>query len=133
MRAKRLCSMLLLCTLVLGCFAMPVSAANIPDGDLIMPLASGSFRHTISPKAIAAIDAKFYLDVGETVAYDCTYTPGSASLDFGVIAPDGLFYSLNCTSGSIDKSLRVTQAGSYTLVIRNNENYAVTVSGTVRY
>lgn len=125
--------MLLLCALVLGCFAMPVSAANIPESDCIMPLASGSFRHTLSKNSVVPFDAEFFLDIDETVSYDCTYTPKSASLDFGVIAPDGLFYSLNCTSGSINKSLRVTQAGSYTLAIRNNENYAVTVSGTVRY
>ena len=64
---------------------------------------------------------------------NCTYTPKSASVDFGFIAPDGLFYSLNSTSGSIDKSIKVNQTGAYTLAIRNNENYAVTVSGTVKY
>lgn len=133
MIAKRLCSMLLLCALVLGCSAMPVSAANIPDGDLIMPLASGSIHYTLPKNSVVPIDVEFYLSSGETVSYDCTYTPKSASVDFGFIAPDGLFYSLNSTSGSIDKSIKVNQTGSYTLVIRNNENYAVTVSGTVRY
>lgn len=133
MRSKRLCSILLLCALVLGCFAMPVSAANIPDGDLIMPLASGSFRHTLSKNSTVAIDAEFYLDTGDTISYNCTYTPKSASIDFGFVAPDGLFYSLNSTTGSINKSIRVNQTGSYTLAIRNNENYAVTVSGTVKY
>ena len=133
MKSKRFCSMLLLCALLLGCFATPVSAANIPDSDLIMPLASGSIRYTLPKNSVVPIDAELYLSNGETVSYDCTYTPKSASVDFGFIAPDGLFYSLNSTSGSHNKSIKVSQRGEHQLAICNNENYAVTVSGTVRY
>lgn len=70
---------------------------------------------------------------GDTISYNCTYTPKSASVDFGFIAPNGLFYSIKCTSGSVNESIEVNQTGQYTLAIRNNASYTVTVTGTVKY
>ena len=130
---KQFWSVLLACALTLCCTVFPISAAEPHEESFSISRVSGRLSETIPAKNIAYFGDSFSLDKDETVAYNCTYTPKSASVDFGFIAPDGLFYSLNSTSGSINKSIKVTQRGQYTLAIRNNESYAVTVTGTVRY
>ena len=62
-----------------------------------------------------------------------SYTPFSVSVDFGIIAPDGLFYSVNTTTGSFDKTIQVTQTGQYTMAVRNNSSTTISVSGYVKY
>ena len=90
-------------------------------------------NNSFPAKLISPITQPFSAAKGDTIKYDCTYTPKSASMDFGYIAPNGLFYSIKCTSGSINKSIEVGQTGQFTLAIRNNGDYVVTVTGTVRY
>ena len=132
MLRKRFASAVLACMLLFSCSLVPAMAAEVPNTQIVMPRASGRLDYALSP-GITLIGEKFSQEIGETVKYDCTYTPKSASVDFGVIAPDGLFYSYNCTSGSINKSFKADQRGQYQLAIRNNESYAVTVTGTVKY
>ena len=135
MRRKRFGIILLSCVLMLSSAVMPVSAAEFPNngnGAVVMR-AAGRLDSSIPAKTLAPINVAFSLEKGDMIEYDCTYTPKSASVDFGYIAPDGLFYSINCTSGSFNKSFKVNQTGQYTLAIRNNASYAVTVTGTVRY
>lgn len=47
--------------------------------------------------------------------------------------PDGYFYGLSGSNGSIDKGIRVEQRGTYTLAIWNKSDEAVAVEGTVNY
>lgn len=94
---------------------------------------TGSLNGNISAKTLAASEQKFSLEVGETVTLNCSYSPASASVDFGVIAPDGYFYFLNVKEGSINRSIMVSQRGSYSLAIRNNSSHTVTVVGFVTY
>lgn len=133
MRRKRLITALLACMLLFSCSFIPVAAAEAPSSNIVMPRVSGRLNHSFPANLITLITEPFTLTKGDTIKYDCTYTPKSASMDFGYIAPNGLFYSLNSTSGSINKSIEVGQTGQFTLAIRNNESYAVTVTGTVRY
>lgn len=133
MRRKRLWSLLLACVLVLGCSAVPVGAIDTADDNAPILRVSNRINQSISANSIVAIEDWFYLDVGDTVGFNCTYSPKSASIDFGIVSPNGVFQHLNCTSGSFDKSIKISQTGQYTLAIRNNESYAVTVTGTIRY
>lgn len=133
MRYKRFISIFLTCMFLFSYSLTPMAAVEISNGDMIMPRVSGSLDHTLPAKTITPIDQQFTLDAGDIIKYDCTYTPKSASLDFGFIAPDGLFYSINCTTGSINKSIEVSQTGYFRLAIRNNASYSVTVTGTVKY
>lgn len=94
---------------------------------------SGRINGNIPANTIVEVGDSFFMLPEETITYDCTYTPSNVSLDFGFIAPDGYFYSINCTSGSINKTIRVSQRGSYTLAIRNNSDSTVTVTGMVNY
>ncbi len=121
--------------LLFGYSFISVEAADVdaPASNSVILRVSGRLNYSLPADGITLITQPFSAAKGDTIKYDCTYTPKSASVDFGFIAPDGLFYSLNSTSGSINKSIEVSQTGQFTLAIRNNESYAVTVTGTVRY
>lgn len=130
---KRIGAMLCACVLILGCNAIPASAADMPADNTIILRATGQFNHSIPANSIIAVDPKISMGAGETVTFDCTYTPKSASLDFGVIDSSGVFHYINRTNGSINQAIEITKNGQYTLAIRNNASYAVTVTGTVKY
>lgn len=134
MNGKKFISLLIACFLVVGCLTMPVGAAAVASGSSTQAIAraTGQILESISAKTIMALGT-VSLNIGETVSYNCTYVSSSASLDFGFIAPDGLFYSVNSTTGSINTIIHVNQRGVFTLAIRNNSNSTVTVTGTVNY
>lgn len=133
MKIKRLWAVLLACMLTLSYAIVPVCAADIPEDSTPILRVSGRIDQSISANSIVAMEDSFSLEEGDVVSFNCTYTPKSANMNFGVIAPDGKFHFLSCTSGSINKSFTVGQSGQYTIAIRNNENYAVTVKGTIKY
>lgn len=96
--------------------------------------ATGSINFSIKPDSmVAAKDTKLPLEAGETVTINASYSPASASMDFGLIAPDGYFYYVNVDSGSINKTIRVDERGNYLLAVRNNSNRTVSVVGYVNY
>ncbi len=132
MKHNRLAVALLAFMLLFSCSFVPASA-NAPGGDIAMPLATGRLEHKLPANLITPISQPISFEKGETIAYNCTYTPKAASLDFGYIDSNNVFHYLNCISGSINKSIEIGQTGQFTLAIRNNESYAVTVTGTVRY
>ena len=88
---------------------------------------------TVSANMVGVADESFPLEAEEIVKLNCTYSPDSANIDFGLIAPDGYFYYVNSTSGSIKQSIKVSKRGDYTLAIRNNSSEAVSIAGYVYY
>lgn len=134
MKARGLLSLLLLCLLVVGCLAMPASAIVTSEPQAgIIPQATGQFEVTIPANSSVTMENSFILNPGDIASYDCTYTPRNASIKFGYIAPNGLFYGVEGSRGSFNHSIRVGQRGTYTLAIKNNSDSAVTVTGTVNY
>ena len=101
--------------------------------DETMVRATGSINSDVPANKTAVSGKKFPLEVGETVTINCSYSPASASVDFGVIAPDGYFYFLNVKGGSINQSMMVSQRGDYSMAIRNNSSSVVKVVGFVNY
>ena len=95
--------------------------------------ATGHFDMEVSGNSTVKANTEFPLEIGETVAINAVYSPQTASVDFGLLAPDGLFYALNTTDGSFDEVIEVDQRGNYTLVVRNNSDYSINVSGYVNY
>lgn len=134
MNTKRLFSLLLSCLLVVSCLAMPAGAVatSAPEMGTVITRATGQFDESIPEKTILTL-ADVLLNRGEIVTYDCSYTPKSANVEFGYIGPDGLFYGLGGSNGYINKGIRVSEPGSYTLAIWNLSNTAVSVRGTVNY
>ncbi len=140
MQLRRVSCMALICVLLVSTLSFPASATEIsipPTLELfeygIAPLATNSFSMSIPAKTKAVANMSFPLMAGETVTIKASYAPFSASIDFGLIAPDGKFYYFNITNGSIDKTIKVSESGSYTLQIRNNSDGEVKVSGFVNY
>ena len=70
---------------------------------------------------------------GETVTIRATYTPANSSLDFGLLDENNAFHYLNTTTGRIDKTFKIEENGNYTVVIRNNSNTSVKITGFVEY
>lgn len=104
-------------------------------GESSAPIArvSAYFNISLNGEGLAVTDTSFFLEVGDTVSFNASYSPDFANLDYGVIAPDGRFYYTTSTNGSMDKSIRVSQHGEYTLAIRNNSPFTVRATGYVKY
>lgn len=130
---KRFWSVLLACILVLCSAALPISAAELPSNPPPISRVSGRLNFSIYANELVYLGDDFSLAAGDIIKYDCTYTPKSASLDFGYVGPDGVFHYVNRTNGSISQSFEVNQSGMYTLAVRSNASYTVTVTGTVKY
>lgn len=133
MRLRKLVASVLICTLILGCTATFAGAAEVSSEAIVSSRASGSLDIQVSANTIGYVGDWFYASSGDTIKYECTYTPKSASVDFGCIDADGVFYYLNCTSGSISKSIEANQRGQYMLAIRNNSSRSIIVTGSVKY
>lgn len=61
--------------------------------------ASGKFSMEVAANKTVKAKTSFPLEVGEVVTIKASYSPFNASVDFGLIAPDGLFYGINTTTG----------------------------------
>lgn len=148
MRLKRMETVILTIVFALGCLS--VTGAQAVGGEEIQRVrldvstaehwalsasarVSGRLDMSISTGVLTVADSSFYLTVGESITYTCSYLPRSASVDFGFIAPDGYFYYLNAENGNINRSIQVNQSGSYTLALRNNSSGTVNVTGFVTY
>lgn len=154
MRIKKFLAVFLACAITMGALSLTASADTGHSDDILRMedmkremidvskvevleessmRATGSINSDIPANTLGVSDIKFSLEVGETVTINCSYSPAFANMDFGVIAPDGYFYSLNVKGGSINQSIRVSQSGSYAVAVRNNSSHTVTVVGFITY
>lgn len=135
MRMKRFICMMMAVVAMVSCFSVSAVAAGGDELEVETQAvyASGRFDMDVPGKTTVKANSSFPLEIGEIVTIKATYSPFSASVDFGLIAPDGLFYSLNTNTGSFDEAIEVTQRGYYTLAVRNNSSGTVHVSGHVNY
>lgn len=138
---RRILALILVCVSVIGCLCSNAGAigdtgigkkASAVEEQMIMR-ASGSFNMNVGAHRKTAADTSFPLAAGETVHIRANYAPENASLDFGLIDPDGIFHYINVNTGSIDVTIEVPENGNYTFAIRNNSDETVKVSGIVRY
>ena len=150
MGCKRFCGVLVSCSLLLAAFCVPAGAESTKEGNYsslsmnnlenervvvsdIQPRATDKVDFSVSAKKIAVMDESFSLSPGETVTINCSYSPSWADLDFGLIAPDGLFYYVNTNGGNINKIISVDEWGQYIFAVRNNSSVDVRVVGFVNY
>lgn len=138
MRFKRLFCPLLVLVLVISCFsasAEEISSAGeeIAGEQMIITRATGRFTIDVPAGTLRQANSSFPLDPGEVVTIKASYSPFSANVDFGLIAPNGRFYYVTVTNGSVDQSIEITERGEYTFAVRNNSSYQINVSGYVNY
>lgn len=103
------------------------------EASIVVLRATGKFDIEVPGNMAVKANSRFPLEIGEVVTIKASYSPFSASVDIGLIAPDGLFYGLNTKTGSFDEAIEVNQRGYYTLAIRNNSSESINVSGYVNY
>lgn len=94
---------------------------------------SASISKNVPAVSFGTLKTAIPLKADDTITFNCSYSPSSASVDFGIIAPDGKFYSINVRGGSINQSIRLSQTGDYSVAIRNNSLQAVYVVRFVYY
>lgn len=138
---RKIVCMALVCMVLMGNLCISAAA----DGEVIRPpeynekgpyvgiMASGSFNMSVAPNGKSQADKTFPLEAGETVRIYATYSPDDASVDFGLIDPDGIFHYFNVTDGTIDKTIEIAERGNYRLAVKNNSSKTVKISGFVKY
>lgn len=133
MKGKKILALVLACMCILGSLCMPAAAAQSQEPDTFVIMATSRFNTAVPANTAVQTGNSFSLAAGEVVTIKATYTPFNASVDFGLIAPNGLFYGLSGSNGSFDEGIQVSQNGIYTLAIRNRSSVAIDVSGYVNY
>ena len=132
---KKLFCMMLALVFLVSCFGVNAVASEVTtyDDAFLSVRATGKFDIEVPANSAVKAGSSFPLEVGEVVTIKATYSPFSASVDFGLIAPDGLFYGLNTTTGVFDEAIEVSQRGHYYFAVRNNSSETISVSGYVNY
>ena len=130
MGMKRYLCLLFACIAIFSC--IPAQAVAADNGEQATEIAD-EFDFEISAKSMRKASTSFPMEYGETVTITASYSPASASVDFGLIDSDGLFYPVRGSNGSINQTIRIDLRGTYTFAVRNNSSYKVSVSGFVNY
>lgn len=135
MGMKRYLCLLFACIAIFSCIPAQAVAADIGEQatEIAEPRATGEFDFEISAKTLMESSTSFPMEYGETVTITASYSPASASVDFGLIDSDGVFYPVRGSNGSINQTIRIDLRGTYTFAVRNNSSYKVSVSGFVNY
>ena len=130
MRLKRVFSVVMALVVMVCCFAMNAAALGESNRgeETYTVYATGRFHMEVPANTTVKAESSFPLEVGEIVTIKASYSPFSASVDFGLIAPDGYFYSLNTNDGSFDNAIEVNQRGHYYLAVRNNSAVTIDVA-----
>ena len=135
MRMKRIFCIVLACVFNMSCLCINSSAVESVSQETEMAItrASGKFSMDVPGNTAIRADSSFPLEVGERVTIKASYSPFSADVDFGLLAPDGLFYYVSVSDGSVNQTIEVTQRGNFTFVVRNNSSNSISVVGYVNY
>ena len=133
MKGKKILVLVLACTMLLGCLGVSAAAAQPQRAGDVVIMATNRFNTAIPADKTAYVGTGFSLAAGEVVTIKATYAPFDASVDFGLVAPNGLFYGLSGSNGVFDEGIQVSQTGLYRLAIRNRSSVSITVSGHVNY
>jgi hypothetical protein len=132
---KRYLCLLFACISIFSCVPAQAAATDIEEQvtEITERRATGKFDFEISAKTLRKADTSFPMEYGETITITASYSPASASVDFGLIDSDGVFYPVRGSNGSINQTIRIDLKGTYTFAVRNNSSYEVAVSGFVNY
>lgn len=135
MTLKKYFCLVFTCIAIFSCVSAPAVAADIveQETEITERRATGKFDFEISAKTLRKASSSFPMEYGETITITASYSPASASVDFGLIDSDGTFYPVRASDGSINQTISIDRRGTYTFAVRNNSSYKVSVSGFVNY
>ena len=115
----------------LGASALAVEPQADVDPDPAIERASGWFNTTVSAGKYKTIGSAISMRVGDTLNFDAHYSPKDASVDFGIVDANNVFYYINSTTGAVYGGIEAPENGSYTPAIRNNPSGSISVAGIV--
>ena len=118
------------------CAYLPLTANAIQDTDhagIIEVRATKDFSISIPAGESKSLKTLLPLAAGESVSIQAYYSPETASVDFGLISSDGLFYFMSESDGHADIQITVDTPGNYKFAILNNSSQMITVSGKIKY
>ena len=151
-KVQRFFCVLFVCAFCMGCLIFPAGAVDIDNSSqkfdtpafqiaestainggisLSAVRSVGYYDISVPANSIETSNSSLSLDVNDIVTINASYTPSNASVDFGLIAPDGLFYSVSGSKGGINKGIQVSERGYYTFAVRNNSSFDVSVTGYI--
>ncbi|MDE6455492.1 MAG: hypothetical protein K2L38_06240 [Dysosmobacter sp.] len=132
MRIKKWLCLVFACIAILSNIIPSVGAVSAEPYDVeSVERFTGRFSMNVSANKRSTADSSFFMDVEQSVTISASYTPRTASVDFGLIGPDERFYYQNTAKGLIEVTFDIIERGNYTLAIRNNSSYEINVSGHV--
>lgn len=135
MKIKKWLCLVFVCIAILSNIIPSVGAVSekpySADSPEIAERSTKLFNMNVSANTCAVADSSFFMGVEQSVTISASYTPQTASVDVGLIGPDGLFYYQNTANGVIVVTFDIIERGNYTLAIRNNSSYEINVSGHV--
>ena len=124
-KAIAVIAMLILCLPCLTVMAKEVK----PSGTN----ATVTFNLHVSSNTFSKQDAGTYFEAGETVTVKGYYSPSTATIKYGFVAPDGKFYSIQAENGILDYTFTTGKRGTYYFTVVNNSTVPVSVSGYINY
>ncbi len=113
------------------CFDIPVLAVETNSRTGIM--ATEQFGFYVQKNSASQYKMGLNLESGETVTIKGSYSPFSASVKYGFIAPGGLFYGADAEDGALDYIFTVGKRGTYYFTVVNNSNVPVSANGYINY
>ena len=105
----------------------------VMDDNLNRAKTTTSVSWNVSANALKRASTTFPMAVGETVTINCTYSPKSADVDFGLIDSNNRFYYIGGSQGSINCTITIEKRGDYRFAVCNNSSNTVSVSGFIEY
>lgn len=109
------------------------AAQELAGMELIETRATSRIECTVSPGAIGKANMPFQLEADELVTINCTYSPRTSDVDFGLITPQNTFRYMSGEDGSFKKTIQVNESGRYYFAVRNNTSRTIEVLGYVYY
>lgn len=113
------------------CFDIPALAVETNSRAGIM--ATEQFGFYVQKNSASQYKMGLNLVSGEAVTIKGSYSPFSASVKYGLIAPDGLFYGTDAEDGALDHIFTIGKSGTYYFTVVNNSTVPVSVSGYINY
>lgn len=135
MKKTRYVCFMFICIIICG-FPKSVNAVDFIEPrkvEFTERRATGEYNFEIPAHTLKEASSSFPLDYGETVTITASYSPSTASVDFGLIDEDDIFFPIRASNGTINQTIRIDLSGNYTFAVRNNSNYTVRVTGFINY
>lgn len=112
---------------ILLIFSVTISAAATATR------ATNRVNTDIQPDSIVRVGTPLSMEADELITINCTYSPRTADVDFGLITPRNTFIFVEGEDGDCNQTIQVSQTGNYYFAVRNNSSRPVEVLGYVYY